>query len=112
MKAAFKLELFQAMGKKGLGMKYPRPWIAHIVGADLQYGLSRRFLEASTDYKDANSVGSRGVYLWFVLETGNLYEVKERISWGKSSRYFCAVTERGDIQILEDDEVKEWLNAL
>lgn len=112
MKATLKLEFFQAMGAKTLGMKYPKPWVAHIVGTDPQFGLSRRFLEPSTDYAHANSNASRGVYLWFILAGGNLYEVKERVSWGKSARYFCAVTERGDIQILEDDETKEWLKNL
>lgn len=112
MKAALKLEFFQAMGSKALGMKYPKPWVAHIVGTDPQFGLSRRFLEPSTDYAHANSKASRGVYLCFILETGNLYEVKERVSWSKSARYFCAVTECGDIQILDDDEALEWQKNL
>ncbi len=112
MKASLRLEFLQAMGNKALGMKYPKPWAAHIVGADPQFGLSRRFLESSTDYTHANSKASRGVYLHFVLETGNIYEVKERVSWSKSIRYFCAVTECGDIQILESNEAQEWLKNL
>ena len=117
---ANKLALFRRMlnkysagaGSKVIGSGFSNPWVAQIVGTDPQFRLSRRFLQPSTDYKESNSAGSRGIHFFYVLESGNLYEAKEQVSWKKWGRYFCAVTESGDIHYLTDDEVQEWLSAL
>ena len=65
----------------------PRPWVARITGTDPRYGLQREFLRGQKDYADANSVGSRGVYVYYPLPPG-VYEVQELISWSKVRRYF------------------------
>lgn len=91
------------------GMK---PWVAEITGSDDKFKLSRSFLKPNWDYKNANSKGSRGVMLWFILESDKLYEVYARASWKNSNRYFCTVNVTGDIYYLNDEEVKEWLSAL
>lgn len=88
-----------------------RPWIAEILGRDEKFGLSRRFLPANFDYKNANAVGTRGARMWFVLETGRLYQVHKRQSWRRSRRYFCTVNDEGDIVECDDEEVGQWLNA-
>lgn len=88
-----------------------RPWIAEITGTDPKYGLRRVFLDANTSYKDSNGRGSRGTKLWFVLESGRYYEVREQTSWRNSERYFCRVSAAGDILRATREEVMEWAKS-
>lgn len=100
MKATFSLEFFGAntasiyngysrmldMVQPGLGLKTfgpmaTGPWVAEVTGRHPKYKFERIFLRPNTDYSKANSKGSRGVYRWFVLESGKLYEVKCRASF-------------------------------
>ena len=88
-----------------------RPWVAEIMGTDPRYGLRREFLDANTSYRHANGCGSRGTKLWFVLESGKYYEVKEQTSWRSSERYFCRVSASGDIIRAIKEEVMEWAKS-
>lgn len=102
----------RGLGRLVGGVPTRRPWVAEIVAKYASGKLERVFLQSNKDYKNANSKGSRGVNLWFVLESDKLYEVHAYSSWRHSYNHFCAVTERGDIQTLTDQEADEWLNAL
>lgn len=131
MKATIKLELFgdnlrqefelyskvidEIMGK-GCGAaiigKAPKQvWVAEIVGIHPKYTLNRRFLNPKKDYSKANSVGSRGVFLWYILESGAYYEIKKQTSWRDTERYFCKVSNAGEIVRVEKSEVMEWLKT-
>lgn len=85
---------------KMCGLPYDGPWVAKLSMG--KYNLKREFLKSMIDYSKSNSVGSRGVYLYFILSPG-FYEVKERISWKNSRRYFLCV-EDSDHQ----REVEKW----
>jgi len=85
-----------------------RPWVAEITGTDPKYGLRRKFLDYNTSHKHTNGSGSRGANLWFILESGRYYEVKEQISWQRSERYFFRVTGSGSIIRASKEEVMEW----
>ena len=100
------------LGDYLVGHATDTPWVAEIIGRHPHFKLDRKFLRANRDYSRANSKGSRGVYLWYILESDHLYEVRSRVSWKNSHRYFCSVTEFGDIYTLTNEEVEEWLNAL
>ena len=89
-----------------------KPWVAKVIGIHASGKLDRMFLAGSKDYKKANGKGSRGVSLSFILETNYLYEVRCHLSWRRSTQYFCAVTELGDIVELSKTEAEEWLNNL
>ena len=97
------------MGDIPKGMK---PWVAEITGKDDKFRLRRSFLKPNYDYRNANSKGSRGVQLWFTLESEKLYQVYERTSWKQSRKYFCTVNIDGSIYELNDKEAEEWLNVL
>jgi hypothetical protein len=79
-------------------------WVARLTGFDDYYGYKRQFLKSKKDYTEANSKGSRGVYLYFLLETGEVYEAK-----GPKGRYFCVVTDDGDIDKVTKEYVDKWL---
>lgn len=87
-----------------------RPWVAEIIGRHPTYRYERRFLHGRKDYSRANGVGSRGVYLYYHLEPGRVYEVNELLSWSRSDRYFCQVV-GGRVERLDDDEVERCLSA-
>jgi len=82
------------------------PWIARIVGLCPKYGFKREFLSGQKDYSLANSIGSRGVYEYFVLDPG-IYEVHERITWKRSRRYFIRVDGCDIIEISKEDAKNE-----
>lgn len=89
---------------------YPaRYYVAKITGLDPKYKFKREFLKPNKDYAHANSKGSRGVYAWYVLDYGDPYEVKEPVSWKKTEKYYCRVTETGDIEKLTEGQVFEWV---
>lgn len=69
------------------GQPHLRPWVARITGWT-ERGPVRAFCRANTtDYRHANSTGSRGIMAYYVLSDG-IYEVNERTSWKHSRRYF------------------------
>lgn len=85
-----------------------QPWVAEITGPDPTYTYQRRFVRGKKDYSKANSKGSRGVYLWFLLESGRVYEVNERKTWSTTERYFCRVADDGEIIRMSREEVAAW----
>lgn len=111
--ALFSAKLSQVspgLGRAVVGNTRPRkPWVAKIIGRDSKFGMQREFLPSNWSRNNANGQHSRGVYLWFVLESGQLYEVKSPVSWRNHDRYFCTVTESGDIVRLTPQEADQWL---
>lgn len=93
-----------------LAPKGTRPWVARITGLDAHYGLSREFVRfQQKDYTQANSVGSRGVFVYYTLDPG-VYEVNERVTWQKTRRYFIRV-DSDTITEITREEVLEWLKS-
>ena len=50
-----------------------------------------------TDYSRSNSKGSRGVRIWYTMESGRRYRVLSPQSWKSIDEYICHVTEDGNI---------------
>lgn len=119
MKAAFSAEAIgldasteltaRRMGMERDFHRMNRPWVAEIRGLSPRYGYDRQFLRAKADYKRANSRGSRGVVLWWTLESGRVYEARYRTSWKVWEHRFIAVADDGDIKDLTEEEVRAWL---
>lgn len=92
------------LGEKPLRM----PWCARV---DLKArGFDRSFLSKKVDYIHANSKGSRGVFVWFVLESGFVYEIKRNTSWHNSERIFVRVLLDGSIQEGSKEDAERWLS--
>lgn len=82
-------------------------WVAQITGLDARYGLARRFIRPLTDFSRANSVGSRGVYGYYILDDG-IYEVNRRLSWRNCRRYFVRAQD-GQVAEISREEVMQCL---
>lgn len=103
----------EGLGKVVVGRSNTRkPWVAKLTGLHPTFGFERSFLNANWQRKRANASHSRGVELWFVLESCSIYEVSAFISWAKQDRYFCTVNEQGETVRLTKEEVKAWLKKV
>lgn len=93
------------LGETVLGKIPRRYWVARITGHHPQYKYEREFLRGKKDYTHANSKGSRGVFVYYLLESGLVYEVKKR-----SDRFFCIVNDDGDIIKVTKGYVEQWIS--
>lgn len=89
-----------------LGRNQSRPWVKRL--ARVGERLEREFMNGQIDYSQANSTGSRGVYLYYYLPAG-IYEINERCTWTRTRRYYCRV-EKGQVVEIDKEEVEQWLN--
>lgn len=93
---------YQELRRSGQAVS-PPCWVAQIWGSCPKFGFARSFLDGARDYAKANSRGSRGVRVSYILEEGPIYEVKERVSWGRSERYFLRIWDGERIQMTEEE---------
>jgi hypothetical protein len=93
------------LGDSTFGKPLTGPWVAKITGKDFHYGYKREFIQGKKDYTHANSKGSRGVFCFFMVENGHVYEVK-----GSRRRYFCKVDNDGEVIEITRKDVDEWIN--
>ena len=103
------LESFFLGGKSRCG-SFNRAWVA-IIKDHYKGKFLREFPKGYKDYSEANSVGSRGIYKYYYLEEGNIYEVSEPKSWKRTDRYFCRIEDGQEIRMTED-EVKAHFEAI
>ena len=97
-------EVAPGLGTAVFGGIPPSSWVAEITGLDPKYKFKRQFLSYKKDYSRANSVGSRGVYAIYILESGKMYDIKDH-----KDRYYCRVDDDGNLIKLTESEVKKWL---
>ena len=86
----------------------PPYWVA-IVYDKTPTGYLKNLLPGKKDYVKSNSVGSRGVFIWYILLSGYVYEVSAPVSWKRTKHYFCTVTDDGDIVEISREDVDEWI---
>ncbi len=77
----------------GRPMQYARWSVEEIDAA----GSHVAWIYGRTDYSQANSKGSRGVRIWYALESGRRYRVRSPQSWKSVDEYCCHVDEAGAI---------------
>jgi hypothetical protein len=85
--------------------------VARLYETGLGRNLGRAFMRGQKDYSEANSVGSRGVYLTFLLPPDSLYEVRSFLAWKNERRYFIRTTDTGEIEEVTEAQVRAWLSA-
>lgn len=104
MITSLKLEVFAVNPQRSLrlGGDPKAPYVCCITGINRDGQFIRVYLRGDKDYTEANSVGSRGVYLYYLLHTHRVYEVCRRVSWSKTEKYYCIVTQEGINRITRD----------
>lgn len=96
-KSALKSLLSASINKDGVIGKniYEPPYVAEIAPEGRLIKL-----EYKIDYTHANSKASRGVYIWFVLESGKTYEVFQPRPYKTPEKYRVVVNENGETERL------------
>ncbi len=102
----------QAAGTLERSRRLARPRLAELTGL-FGRGFARRELRPKQDWSQANSRGTRGVWLYWTLTAGPLYEAVYRTAWDKphTVRYLY-VTADGDLVDTTEEEVRLWLSHL
>jgi hypothetical protein len=95
----------EKIGNQKLG--FQPAWVDLVKGI-YSKGLTKERLAGYTDYSNANSVGSRGVFINYLLQEGNIYHVSQPRNWKHHDIYFCIVRD-GEIIKLEFKKVIEIL---
>ena len=108
MKASISLNVFVSRDRSRLT---PRPYVARITGWTPD-GLCRAFLKGQRDHRYSNGVGSRGARDFYVLEYGQLYELREVHNWSTFTRYWAVVNQSGEVQKLTIQEAIEHAKKL
>ncbi len=101
---------YRARYAEMLGRDKSRPWVARLTDLDPVYGFKREFVKGQKDYSLANSIGSRGVYVYYPLKSG-LYEVHERLTWKRTRRYFIRVQDAKITEIAREEVLRCLANA-
>lgn len=81
----------------------PPFWVAQIFASNGGGGWVRDFLPARRDYSNANSAGSRGTILNYVLDEGPIYEIKRRVSWQRAERGFLRIVDGQPVPMTADE---------
>lgn len=89
--------------------KMRRPWVAEITGTHPKFGFERHFLRGNWQRRRSSSTGNRGVEIWYILESGKIYQVQHYTSWKRRHRYFVTVDEAGEITERDEAWVKSHL---
>lgn len=98
-----------ALSQQQLGLP-TRYHCAEITGMNASGAMRSRPVRGRMDYTYTNSSGTRGIYVTYILEDDRLYDVAAPKSWTYTERYYCMVSERGEIVRLTPAEAVWWAN--
>ncbi len=101
------IDRYRCFGKMADIFSVPKSyWVAKITGYCVEFdGFKRDFIKGNRDYAKANSKGSRGIYVSYFLSPG-IYEVKHKTSWKHTEKYYCIVTDKGEIEKIDKSDVE------
>lgn len=97
---------WQVRYMRRLGHDHSPSWLALLTGVR-NGDFLRCWPEGTRDYSAANSVGSRGIYVYYVLRDG-IYEVNDRYEFDRVRHYFIRV-EQGQIHRISREQAITWL---
>lgn len=86
------------------GNKSLTPWVSLITGITPRGFFTREFAEGHRDYSQSNSVGSRGIFIYYALKLG-IYEINDRVAWKRADRYFCQIVDDSTLIRMSRKEV-------
>lgn len=111
MKALFKLEwLYWGNKPRQIHQikELAKPWVAEIIGYHDTYHYSRKFIKGKIDFTDSNRLGSKRVFLYFMIEENKLYELKKGYSRISGERYFFHYSNGKEHKVPKED-IERWV---
>jgi len=65
-------------------------------------GFVKSYLKPHKDYTNANSVGTRGVFAYYIIQEAKIYEVLRPLSWNRSEHYYVQFYQGNGIRLTID----------
>lgn len=97
--------LFPGVGEIVFGKYQSSFFVAEIIGVDYKYTFKRLFINGKKDYSNSNSKGSRGIFMYYFLDSSKIYDIKRQVSWKKTERFYCKFNNNGEVVKITEDEV-------
>jgi len=101
-------DLIPGLGNAVIGKPPALAFCAEITGLHPKFKFERKFLKPNRDYSQANRIGSRGVFDYYNLEEGKIYDIKAPRTWKHTDRYYCRVMKESIVR-MDESEVIECL---
>ena len=94
----------------GEGSPRSRPYgVWEILGIDGNEGIFKKTpVRPQKDYAKANSVGTRGIYAYYLLKSERIYEILKPVSWNGTDHFF-AYLDVNELIRLDTEGVFTWL---
>jgi hypothetical protein len=86
------------------GTKQHVPWCAKIIRYRVDGRFDREFIDGQRDWRDSNSTGSRGIFVYYALRPG-LYEINSPETWRRVDRYFARVVDDSTLERISKEEL-------
>ena len=80
-------------------------WVREVTGIEPRR-IAETPLDGYADYTNANSVGSRGVIINYLLQEGHIYHVSAPVNFKRRETYFCQVRQGGIVRLEFDEVIK------
>lgn len=93
----------EKIGNPHLG--FQPAWV-RIVKDIAPHRLIEETLDGTFDYSEANSVGSRGVFIYYILQEGYIYHVSQPLNFKRHTTYFCRVENGETVKMDFNDVIK------
>ena len=93
---------------ENIGLDMPthrRPYCKQVITIGKNGFLVTRPMQYNRDYAEANSVGSRGIFDYYVLHHNALYEINEPVTWKRCDHYYLYIDPNGDEYKMTREEV-------
>lgn len=94
---------WQRLFKAARTSSWPEPFVWRIVGVNERGHFTKERVRGRKDYTHANSVGSRGVYLWYTLVRGEFYRIQSIPSWKRARVFYAVATADGYGEMTEQE---------
>lgn len=94
----------------GDGSPRAKPYgVWEILGLGINGELFRKSaVHQNKDYAKANSVGTRGVYAYYLLQSEHIYEIVQPTSWNNTEHYYLYIDVDEYVR-LDIEGVLKWL---
>lgn len=97
----------ECIGEGGLRARPYGVW--EIVGIGDDGVFTRLPITPQKSYADANSVGSRGVYAYYLMRSERIYEVLAPRSWSSSDHYYAYLEDGQEVRGTTEDAFR-WIS--
>jgi hypothetical protein len=91
--------------------KVHAPYCRQVIGIAKNGFPMTKNMEFKRDYNESNSVGTRGVFDWYILREGGIYEIYSPQNFKKARHYYLFISHDGKEKEMDLEEVYKCLST-